>query len=74
MAEDLPVHEVLRLLEHALETMDELPLAVFERARYRDLNYHQIAEELGLTTSQVERHFAAAMLHIMKCTKGFDGL
>ncbi len=74
MAQDLPLNEVLRRIEHALNTMDELPLAVFERARYRDLDYHQIAAELGITVKEVERHFAAAMLHIMRCTKEDGGL
>ena len=72
MAHDLPLHEILRRIERALDTMEELPLEVFERHRYRDLDYHQIAAELGITVRQVERHFAAAMLHIMRCT-GEDG-
>lgn len=73
MAHDLPLHEVLRRIAQALDTMDELPRAVFERHRYRDLDYHQIAAELGITVRQVERHFAAAMLHIMRCTEEDGG-
>lgn len=47
--------------------------AVFERHRYRDLDYHKIAAELGITVRQVERHYAAAMLHIMRCTEEDGG-
>lgn len=74
MAQDLPLHEVLRRIERALDTMDELPLAVFERARYRDLDYHQIAAELGITVKEVERNLAAAMLDILRCTEEDGGL
>ena len=73
MAHDLPLDEVLRRIRGALDTMEELPLAVFERHRYRDLDYHQIAAELGITVGQVERHLAAAMLHIMRCTEEDGG-
>lgn len=74
MAHELPLPEVLRRIERALATIDELPLAVFERARYRDLDYHQIAAELGIPVKEVEHHFAAAMLHIMRCTEEDGGL
>ncbi|UIJ47129.1 hypothetical protein LZK98_09380 [Sphingomonas cannabina] len=74
MGHDLPLHEVLRRIAQALDTMDELPRAVFERHRYRDLDYHQIAAELGITVREVERHLAAAMLHIMRCTEEDGGL
>ncbi|HEY8604833.1 sigma factor-like helix-turn-helix DNA-binding protein [Tsuneonella suprasediminis] len=63
----------LRRIEQALGTMDELPRAVFERARFRNLDHVQIASELGIPVTEVEQHFAAAMLHIVKHTDPFGG-
>ena len=63
----------LRRIEQALATMDELPRAVFERARFRNLDYVQIADELGITITEVEQHLAAAMLHILDYTDPVDG-
>ncbi|RIV84392.1 hypothetical protein D2V17_11895 [Aurantiacibacter xanthus] len=63
----------LRLIEQALATMDELPRAVFERARFGNLNHAQIADELGITVTEVEQHFAAAMLHIVDHTDPVGG-
>jgi DNA-directed RNA polymerase specialized sigma24 family protein len=65
--------EVLRRIGQALAMMDQRPLAVFERVRYRNLDYFQIAAELGLTVRQVERAFAAALLHIARCVDGDGG-
>ena len=53
--------------------MDALPRAVFERARFRNLDYVQIAGELGITVTDVEQHFAAAMLHILDHTDPVGG-
>jgi len=39
---------------------------VFNRARYRDLDYFQIAAELGITIAEVERLLASAMVHLMR--------
>ena len=63
----------LRRIEQALATMDELPRAVFERARFQNLDYAQIADELGITINEVEQHFAAAMLHIVEHTDPVGG-
>ncbi|MBW4332244.1 sigma-70 region 4 domain-containing protein [Stakelama sp. CBK3Z-3] len=60
-------------IEQALATMDELPRAVFERARFRDLDYARIAEELGISIAEVERHLAAAMVHILNHTDPVSG-
>jgi DNA-directed RNA polymerase specialized sigma24 family protein len=70
MEQELPLVEVLRRIQHALDTMDALPRAVFDLHRYRDLDYHRIAVELGISVAEVERHLAAAMLHILRCTDG----
>ncbi|MEN7538795.1 sigma-70 region 4 domain-containing protein [Aurantiacibacter flavus] len=63
----------LRRIEQALATMDELPRAVFERARLQNLDYLQIADELSITVTEVEQHFAAAMLHILDHTDPVGG-
>ncbi|RIV80492.1 hypothetical protein D2V17_19465 [Aurantiacibacter xanthus] len=63
----------LRCIEQALATMDELPRAVFERARFQNLDHVQIADELGITVTEVEQHFAAAILHILDHTDPVGG-
>lgn len=70
MEQELPLAEVLRRIQCALDTMDALPRAVFDLHRYRDLDYPRIAVELNVSVAEVERHLAAAMLHILRCTDG----
>ena len=70
MEPQLPVDEMLRRIRYALDTMDALPRAVFDLHCYRDLDYHRIAVELNISVAEVERHLAAAMLHILRCTDG----
>lgn len=61
-----PHSDTVRRLSSALDTMDETERAVFERIRFSDQDYRQIAAELGLSVRQVERHFASALLHIWR--------
>ena len=70
MEQELPLEEVLGRIRYALDTMDAMPRAVFDLHRYRDLDYPRIAMELGISVAEVERHLAAAMLHILRCTDG----
>ena len=63
-------HRERQRLARALETMDELPRAVFERARFDDQDYTQIAAELGITVAETEQYLAAAMRHIMTSIDG----
>ena len=63
-----PDPETLNRMRAALGTMDEMQRAVFERARFRNLEYRQIGRELGITAREVERHLAAALLHIWRYT------
>jgi RNA polymerase sigma factor (sigma-70 family) len=63
-----PDHGTLNRMRTALDTMDEMQRAVFERARFRNLEYRQIARELGITPREVERHLASALLHIWRHT------
>lgn len=72
MAHETPLSELLRRIEAALATMDDLPRAVFERHCFRDLDYLQIAAELDIGVDAVERHLAAAMLHLLRSIDGGD--
>lgn len=60
--------ELLRL-RRALDTMPEAERQVFDRARYRDLDYLEIAAELDITVAEVERLMAGAMRHLMASDK-----
>ena len=73
MEQELPHAELLRRIRYALDTMDELPRAVFNLHRYRDLDYRWIAVELGISVAEVERHMADAMLHLLRCTNESGG-
>lgn len=73
MAPEPPLPERLRRIAAALATMDELPRAVFERHCFRDLDYARIAAELDIGIDDLERHLAAAMLHLLRCTNGGGG-
>ncbi|WP_084584610.1 RNA polymerase sigma factor [Sphingomonas azotifigens] len=68
MTQEHPFAEQLRRLRDALDTMEPLPRAVFDLHRYRDLDFSQIADELGISVAEVERQFAAAMLHLLLST------
>jgi DNA-directed RNA polymerase specialized sigma24 family protein len=59
----------LRRLRRALETMPEAERQVFDRARYRDLAYCEIAAELDIGVAEVEHLLAGAMLHLMTSGK-----
>jgi len=73
MEQELPHAELLRRIRKALDTMDELPRVVFDRYRFRDLDYARIAEELQIEVAEVERYLADAMLHILRCVDGSGG-
>ncbi|MCR5870362.1 MULTISPECIES: sigma factor-like helix-turn-helix DNA-binding protein [unclassified Sphingomonas] len=64
MAHHLPLPELLRRIDQALDTMEPLPYAVFERHRFSGLDYARIAIELGVSVDEVERALADAMFHI----------
>jgi len=68
MTHKRPLAEQLRRLRDALDTMEPLPRAVFDMHRYSDLDFPQIADELGISVAEVERQFAAAMFHLLRST------
>jgi len=73
MTQKGPLAEQLRRLRDALGTMEPLPRAVFDLHRYRDLEFSQIADELGISVAEVERQFAAAMFHLLRSTHESGG-
>lgn len=58
--------ELIRRMRAALDAMDPVTRAVFERVRLDDRSYVEIADELGLTIDEVERGFAEALLQIWR--------
>jgi DNA-directed RNA polymerase specialized sigma24 family protein len=56
----------LRRLRRALDAMPDPERQVFDRARYRNLDYFQISAELDITVAEVERLLASAMVHLME--------
>ncbi len=52
-------------LRRRLETMPQRERLVFDRARFRDMDYPAIAAELGVTVEEVERLMARAMRHLL---------
>lgn len=52
-------------LRRRLETMPGRERQVFERARFRDMDYLAIAAELGITVEEVEQLMARAMRHLL---------
>lgn len=58
----------MRRLRRAHQTMAEPARAVFDRARFQNLDYYQIADELGIDIAEVERRMAQAMMHLMRNT------
>ena len=58
----------MRCLRRAHETMPEPARAVFDRHRFRNLDYAEIANELGIDIAEVERRMAQAMVHLIRNT------
>ncbi|WP_315760826.1 sigma factor-like helix-turn-helix DNA-binding protein [Sphingomonas sp. Y38-1Y] len=56
----------LRRLRNALDAMPDPERQVFDRARYRNLDYFQIAAELDITVAEVERLLGSAIAHLMQ--------
>lgn len=63
-----PSKKRMRRLRRAHQTMPEPVRAVFDRARFQNLDYYQIADELGIDIAEVERRVAEAMLHLIRNT------
>lgn len=57
--------EICRL-RRALDAMPDPERQVFDRARYRDMDYFQIAAELDITVAEVERLLGSAMVRLMQ--------
>ncbi|MDK2770088.1 MAG: hypothetical protein KYX69_20510 [Sphingomonas sp.] len=55
----------LRRLRQALDAMPDPERQVFDRARFRDMDFFQIADDLGITVAEVEERLGAAMGHLL---------
>lgn len=56
----------LARIEAAVAAMEEPTREVFLMHRLESLGYPEIGERLSLTVPEVERHIAAAMLHLVR--------
>lgn len=73
MPHDPSLAERLRRTAMALDTMDPLPRRVFELHCMRGVDYAGIAAALDISVADVERHFAGAILHLLRATGGAGG-
>lgn len=53
-----------------LQTLPERTRVIFVLQRLEGMKYREIAEQLGISMSAVEKHMARAIVHL---AKGFDG-
>lgn len=63
----------LARLEAAVSAMEETTREVFLMHRLESLGYPDIGERLGLSVAEVERHIAAAMLHLVRAMDAAEG-
>lgn len=63
----------LTRLEAAVAAMEEPTREVFLMHRLESLGYGEIGERLGLSVAEVERHIAAAMLHLVRAMDAAEG-
>ncbi len=61
--------ERLAELAAVLGELPELTQQIFVRHRVWDRTYEQVAAELGISTSTVQKHLARALAHVMKRMK-----
>jgi DNA-directed RNA polymerase specialized sigma24 family protein len=63
----------LARVEAAVAAMERLTREVFLMHRLESLGYREIGARLGLTVAEVERHIAAAMLHLVRAMDVAEG-
>lgn len=59
----------LQQVEHMQRALDELPLRtrqIFQLNRVDGLTHAQVADELGISDSSVQKHLAKALAHVMQ--------
>lgn len=61
---------VLERLAKGLESMPEWPRAVFVRHQFGHATYGEISAELSISIATVEKHIAAAMVHLHRAVYG----
>ena len=57
----LEAEELKRIIEEALSALPEKCQLVFRMSRFQQLKYHEIAEELAISTKTVEAHMTKAI-------------
>jgi RNA polymerase sigma factor (sigma-70 family) len=60
----------LARVQYALDTMRPKYRDPFCLLRFDALTYPEIADRLGITTQEVERRIARALLHLMRTRRG----
>lgn len=63
----------LARIEAAVAAMEQPTREVFLMHRLESLGYPEIGERLGLSVAEVERHIAAAMLHLARALDEAEG-
>lgn len=63
---DNPDPKRLRQIRRAIRKLLRLEREIFCAIRFDDLSYDEIARRIGLTTPEVERLFAAALMNLMR--------
>lgn len=63
----------LAVIERTLATVESERREVFLMRRFDSLGYPEVAERLGISVTQVERHIAGAMLHLSLRTRAEAG-
>ena len=64
MVRNMSPDELARRIDEGLHSMPPVTRHVFEQHRFDDKSFTEIAALLGLHVQAVERHLAAAMLHL----------
>jgi RNA polymerase sigma-70 factor (ECF subfamily) len=72
MARDKQASDKLARIERALASMPNTMRQIFLAHRLDDLGYPEIAQRLGISVAQVERHIANAMRHLVRALDGAD--
>lgn len=68
----LLARDQLRAIEGVLADLGERTDSIFRRFRIEGVNQHQIAAELGISLSAVEKHLQKAYRALLRCREEFD--
>lgn len=68
----LAAEELQRRIEEALASLPDKCRAVFERSRYRQMKYQEIAEELDISPKTVEAHMSKALKTLREALSDYE--